>query len=292
MKQLIQYYSGNIKDSVPKGFVSIEKVLASIQMPKPENIELIHKIRTAETPEIKAHLKTKLYSFTPCALVKGARKYADITEFTGILALDFDKLPDENYADEFKRELFGEYKFIFAAWLSSSKKGVRALIQIPKAQSVDEFKHYYNAVEHEFSGYHGFDSAPKNCILPMFYSIDNQLLYRIDNTIWTTKKIPIVTKPPEYFHQKTKGKENWVYNNIKKAIDNIVDNGHPQLRGAAFALGGYVSAGYISEYDAVDLITNLINSNSYLSIKPSVYIRTAKEMIEKGQNEPLQFRTK
>ena len=101
---------------------------------------------------IKAELKTSLYSFTPCVRVEGRRRYADIKNFTGLLALDFDKLEME-YAKEFKTALFNEYSFIIAAWLSPSRHGVRALVKIPIVQSVGEFKEHFNAVSNTLSIY-------------------------------------------------------------------------------------------------------------------------------------------
>ena len=74
---------------------------------------------------------------------------------------------------------------------------------------------------------------------------------------------------------------------IRSAINKITDNGHPQLRGAAYALGGYISAGYISNDYAQSMIERLIDSNAYLVQKAPVYKKTAKEMLIKGQAQPL-----
>jgi hypothetical protein len=85
----------------------------------------------------------------------------------------------------------------------------------------------------------------------------------------------------------TDDQQRHVINIVKKSISKITDNGHPQLRAIAYALGGYVGGGYIDYGSAVRVINDLIESNNYLSEKPKVYQRTAKEMIDKGQSQPL-----
>ena len=140
--------------------------------------------------------------------------------------------------------------------------------------------------------YEGFDPAPKNAILPLFYSHDPAILYREEPTTFTDTYTPPEPATPEYIPPITENptrNRSWAISNTEKAINKIIDNGHPQLRAVAYAMGGYVSAGYITEHEAIDTLNRLIESNSYLSQKPSVYKRTAKEMIRKGQSEPLTF---
>lgn len=281
------YLVGDIRKATVQGSVSLANFLNRVREPQPKMVDLINKIRNANDKE-KDFLKTKLPSVTPCVYFnKGTtRKYSNIVKFTGIMMLDFDKIKD---ASIFRDLLFVQYPYLFAAWLSSSGKGVRAMVRIPECSTTDEFKERFEAVKNEMKHYMGFDSAPKNCVLPLFYSIDPDIKFRLVNVpifegrtkIHTPEPKPITWIKPD----SKKGK--WAINNTVKAIDKITDNGHPQLRAASYALGGYVGAGYLSEFEAVDLIEQLIRGNSYLSIKPDVYIQTAKTMIRKGANEPL-----
>jgi hypothetical protein len=214
-------------------------------------------------------------------------------EFSGLLSLDFDKLESVDYAKDFKHFLFDEYPFIYATWLSSSGKGVRAIVHIPKVESVDEFKLYYNALEsQEMMQYDGYDTAPKNPVLPLFQSYDPGLLYRKTAEQWTQKTDPI--KEPVYKPMVLPDISDkdimQIMRAIKSAIDSINDYGHPRLRAASFTLGGYVGANYILYNQAVDYMFDLIDSNAYLSKKANTYKRTAKEMIQKGINQPLYLR--
>lgn len=284
-----QYYSNKIKTVTPIGFVTIEQFIRSVQDPKEHTKDIFRRIQQASIDNnetLRAELKTQLYSFTPAVHVSERRAYKYITSFTGIMPLDFDKLPSHQYAEELKQHLFDEYKFIIAAWLSPSKKGVRAFVKIPQAVSIDHYKQLFNALEfYHLAQYNGFDSITKNCVLPMFQSWDEHILHRDNYEQWN-----LCYSPPEKIRQEKYKFSDYDINisdRIAKAINKITSNGHPQLRAAAYTLGGYVGSGKISQSDAENIIINLIYTNNYLNKKPSVYIRTAKEMIQRGSHQPI-----
>lgn len=287
---LIQYYSGNIRDSEPKGSVQLRTLLDRIKNPRPKTAALIERIRSTEDKATRDRLKTRLPALTPCAWVEGRRRYQDITHWTGIAMLDFDGLPDRDYAEEFRAAIFDSYPEVIAAWLSSSGLGCRAMVRIPVVTSTDEFKAYFGGIEQEFGQYKGFDPAPKNCILPLFFSIDRGLLHRPDAEVWTARYVPPTPPPPAPIRLPvTDGKRARILRNITTAIERINSNGHPRLRAAAYVAGGYVGAGYISEGEVIDLFDQLIETG-YLQGKARSYKRTAREMIRKGQSEPLYIR--
>lgn len=285
---IFQYYSADIKASMPIGELTLQRFISSTRNPSAIIIDVFDRIKQAEINKdmkLKAELKTKLYSFTPCVYINGKRKYSNISHFTGLLVLDFDHLESEEYSREFQQFLFNEYQFIIACWLSPSRHGVKCLVHIPIIKTPDEFKLHFNAIEIEMKQYKGFDSAPKNCVLPLFLSYDPLILYRDDYSCFTKKYIP--PEPVKVKQYIVNDKTKSVYSIIKKKIDVIVNNGHPQLRAAAYLLGGYVGAGHIDQSNAEEIIINLIHSNAYLNQKPSVYKQTAKQMIKKGINEPV-----
>ena len=188
--------------------------------------------------------------------------------------------------------LFNEYDFIIAAWLSASRKGVKAFVKIPEANTVDEYKSYFWGLAlEEMQQYIGFDTAPQNAVLPMFMSYDKDIKIRTNYTTWTKKgENPKQIIPREDHNYKVYSNDKYSkasVTNTEKAINKIIDNGHPQLRAAATALGGYVGAGYISKVDAEQLIMSLIRSNEYLSKGIDGYIKTGITMINAGMNKPL-----
>lgn len=285
------YYRATITDSKPIGLISPEQFFRAIRDPKPHIKDLFAQIKKAHADgdaKLKAELKTHLFSFTPCIQVEGRRRYADIVKFTGLLALDFDKLPPGD-APAFKQYLFNNYDYVVAAWLSASGSGVRALVSIPQAKSVDEFKQYYNAIEKfEMSQYIGYDHAPLNPALPLFLSHDPDILIREEPSTFADRYSPPVSQPIRQYTVQDESER--VIKIITSAIRKINDNGHPQLRAAAYCLGGYVGAGYIEHGLALHTIEGLIDTNKYLSIKPDVYKKTAATMIEKGSGDPLYLR--
>ena len=286
MNAIFNYYEADIKRSTPLGSVTLDYVINAIRKPKVDIRNVFEQIRIAEEcgdMATKQALKTKLYSFTPCVYVNGPRKYDNIQHWTGLLMLDFDHL-DADIAIEFKEYLFNTYKFIITAWLTASRHGVRAIVKIPICTSVDEFKHYFGGIERHLNCYNGFDKAPKNCILPMFISYDPDILYRNDAQTWQTKYIEVVPPPTKQYI--IDDKTSTIERIIAKKINVIVDNGHPQLRAAAYLLGGYCGAGYIDQQHAINVLHQMIDGNAYLCQKASVYKKTAIEMINKGINQP------
>jgi hypothetical protein len=286
MNPIFNYYEADIKRSTPLGSVTLEYLINAIRTPKKDIRNVFEEIRIAEEKKDmakKQSLKSKLYSFTPCVYVNGPRKYSNIQHWTGLLVLDFDHL-ESDVAVEFKEYLFNEYKCIITAWLSASRHGVRALVKIPICTSVDEFKQYYAGIERHLNCYNGFDTAPKNCILPMFISYDADILHRNDAQTWSTKHIEIVRPATKQYI--IDDKTSVIEKIIAKRINTITDTGHIILRATSYLLGGYVGANYIDYNDAISLINNLIDSQSYLSKKPSIYKATAKQMVDKGLNFP------
>lgn len=280
------YYEARINASRPAGTITMQQFFEAIRNPKPHIREIFDKIHRADMEgdkELKAQLKTQLYSFTPCVIIKGRRRYDDIQEFTGLMMLDFDKI---DHAQEFKEFLFNQYDFIIATWLSASGRGVRALVNIPVVNSPDEFKALFEGIAHEeMMQYEGFDTAPKNPVLPLFLSYDPDIYLGDTQGLWTIRHNPPIAAPKQQF--KFEQNPTRVEAIIKAAIDKIHDNGHPQLRAAAYCLGGYVGGGAINRDHAIEYIHSLIHHNDYLSIKPEVYKKTAVEMINKGINQPL-----
>jgi hypothetical protein len=292
---LISYYSGNIKDSVPRGRTTLERLIKGIQRPKPHIMRQLELLKNERDPEKRTEIKHSLFQFTPAVTIKEGfgRKYANIEAFTGLLPLDFDKLPDEQFARELKQALFDTYPFIVAAWLSSSGKGVRAFVKIPVVKEVGQYVLHYNAIEREMKDLRGFDTAVKNAVLPLFISHDPLILYRDlpETETFADTYIKPRPKPRPYTPTLTGQDKTRHFSQITSAFRKIADNGHPQLRAASAVAGGKVGAGYISHMEAMQHIEGLIRSNPYLSAygeaKIQIYLRTAQEMVRKGSLSPL-----
>lgn len=292
------YYSGVITETAPLGIISLNKFIKDTASPTKTSLKIFEQIAEASKNgdnALKGELKKKLKSFTPGVIVEEFRKYDNIKEFTGLAVLDFDKLESEKALD-LKQLLFDKYQSIICCYLSPSIKGVKAIIAIPIVNSVSEFKDYFRAIEKEFGQYEGFDSTSKNPVLPLFTSYDKDILYRTDYILWEEKEEEEIKEKIAPIQDLIVSNEDreFVYNIIKKnirAIDERQKDGHLGVRATAYTLGGYVGGGYLTEQEAIDLISDLIQQSDYLAHRGSGtiggYIKTAKEMIENGIKAPL-----
>ena len=311
------YYNGNIKDAKPIGYTYLSQMIRAIKEPKPKIVTLINQIREASNQQnesLKAELKQRLFSFTPAVICYPKRKYECITDFTGLMVLDFDKLSSKNDAIELKKALFDTFDFIICTWLSSSGKGVRALVKIPKVNTVKEYKLHFHAFENNIGKMiNGFDFAPQNPVLPLFLSHDPEILFRLDAKIYTdtfdkeaflkaereklaaenrvklfNKKEVLKAKNKEYKKEDLTKKEI-VEKIIIHKLSHVTNVGHPVVRAVSYAVGGYIAEGYIEQYDAEKLIFEQIDSHGYLRQKEKIYKQTVLDMIEKGKLCPLKI---
>lgn len=285
---MILYYIGGVFQTIPKGQISFKDFLVKIAKPTPQlkaQVDEVQKASRDENEELKAQLKTKLPFFTP-AIICTRRRYQDITNFTGLMPVDFDKLKP-NDAKGLRTQLM-KHPYVIAAWVSASGTGVRGLVNVPVSKNELEYKARFKALAEQMSIYEGWDNAPQNAVLPLFYSYDREMITNADFTtftdIYTYKELPRKQNIKIYSDSDD---EDHVINIITKNINKITTTGHFILRSASYAMGGYVGMNYISESKAVEVMDYLICNNPYLSQKPSVYKKTAREMIFKGQEQPL-----
>lgn len=283
------YYPGNIKHKRKCGSVSLNQFIRANKEPNEKMIEIFNKLENVNSKAEKRSLKGQLYSFTPSVLIKEVRRYADIISFTGLAQLDFDGLEHE-YARQLKLELFETYNPIVCAYISPSKKGLKALVRIPIVDTIEQYKGYYRGIISEFSNYEGFDDSPKNAVLPLFLSYDKELLYRENPSVWDVyeeeeKKYINNLEDKVYNDDNRDYNYNKVVRIVSDSINGISTNGHPTVVKTSLIIGSRVSAGYIGKFEAETLMINLISVNHYLSKGVDGYIKTALWGIEQGMKQ-------
>ena len=296
---LFPKYGNNVKQTIPIGEITLKEMLEEIKYPSPQRVILFKNIQLAEINgdmDLKRKLKEHIWYCNPAVQTDGkGRSYANITGYTGYLVLDFDKVDDVNLV---KRLVFKNTPTIIAAWLSVSGHGFRCIVRIPECKSVDEYKAYFWGVANMGgSDIDGFDMAPQNPILPLFMSYDPDLLYRDNADVsifrgqkktehnWNNIEPIHITDDP-----KTMDKfKLWSLSNAERAIATINSNGHPQVRAAAYSLGGRVGGGYLTFDEAESHIHSYIAANAYLSKGTKGYQKTATEMLNEGTASPLTF---
>jgi len=291
---IFSYYPARIHITQPLGDITVRQFIEAQRNPKQSVKDIFNQIAQAEKDknfQLKSELKTNnLFYFNPCIQTDGlGRSYSNIKSFTGILCLDFDHIDN---AEQFKHYLFEEFKSCICAYLSPSKRGVKALIRIPIAETVDDFKSYYYGISSKLECYEGYDASGQNASLPLFLSWDSDILWREDAEVWTQRgkklgEFPTTVTDFESPINVSDEDTEEVKVIIQRMIDKISDSGHFILRSASLLLGGFCGAGYISREEAEDFIYDLIESNGYLSQKSAGYKKTANQMIIKGINSPV-----
>ena len=295
------YYEGNIYKSDCVGHLTLRNFIDVHLNPTEETKQIIEKIGVVSKKgdkKAKAKLKERLFAFTPSVIVPIGmpRKYTSIQEFTGLMQLDFDNIPDKNIAENLKQHLFNMYEEIICIYISPSGLGVKALMSITIAEDVEHYKAIHKSVAKEMEQYGYFDMATKNAILPLFLSMDKKLLYRDNYKTWVKEdwSKDKVSKHFDVPSVSVRANDN-NYNMQKvirittKRVNDIVSDGHPQLRSAALILGSRVGAGYMDKISAEQLITNLIYSNAYLQKGIKGYVETALWALNEGIRNPKYF---
>jgi len=292
------YFPANIESKKPIGRVTLYNYLKAIKQPKPEIVTLfkeIEKASLAGDKKLKDELKSKLYYFLPCVELDGlGRSYENVTGFTGLMIADMDNL-EPNFAKELKEHLFYTYPFVIASFLSASKKGVKAIINIPKVSSINQFKSLFYGLMSEWQYYKGMDFTPKNSVLANYLTYDTELLYRLDATQWVKEGIQLDEfkefegefEPLEEVDAKDVEKIKLI---LKRMFSNIVDAGHQTVRSASLVGGGWVAYGYISYDDMKEYLFELIEDTPYLQSKLRTYKTTCLQMLAKGMTAPLKLK--
>lgn len=225
------------------------------------------------------------------------RKHKDIKEFTGLLFIDIDKCTDQLEV----KDLFMQIDNTIAVWYSSSGKNVHALIKIPICTSVEEYKRRYNAFIQLLDPYINksarIDKITANPTQLAFESFDPGIF--INNTPIEFELILPMPKPKREVQinpctTPTNKSEYWCIKWVKEKMNNIVDNGYPQLLSVSRTLGGYCSGGFINRDVALANLYNAVENNTYLSGKSSsgslkTYLKGAEGAFIKGESEPLSW---
>ncbi len=294
------YYSGDIKKTRPLGLITLEQFINAHESPTDDTKTILNLVKESEGLT-KRKLKHKLYAFTPSVIIKsrGSRCYKDIVSWTGLMQLDFDKLKTKEDAIQLKHHLFNNYDFVLCSYLSPSELGIKCIIKTTVPKNKEHYKALHKAICNEFNNNVYFDKATNNAVLPLFLSMDNDILY-IEHYICSKWKTEDWSEPEyvELLDNKHNFKKhettNYYYNKtiriFEDKINSISNNGHTQLRSACLILGSRVGADYIDQNDAHALADNLVRINNYLKKGTKGYISTAHWAINEGIKNPKYYR--
>ena len=241
--------------------------------------EAFERIRTGkETKEVV----TKVYkgdveakNELPAVCFSGEFKYRSINgleKANGLAILDFDstKYEEEPYkaATQLKKDL-SEDNYIFAAWLSPSLGGIKALVKIPEVNDDSEYKQYYEAL---LVAYPTADSQTKDISRVSYESYDPNIYINESAKQWNIKHIE-------------KSEENKLLEISLSMIRGAVQGErHNTLLRAARLAGGYVAGGYIDEEEAFKSMQEIAIERGF----DNPIEKTIRDGINYGKSNPLE----
>lgn len=248
------------------------------------SLNLVTKIR--ETADYKAvqDLKRNLYAVTFAGQFT-YRSNNGLSQASGLLTLDIDKVQNPGFI---KQYLFDNYDHCFAAWLSPSGNGVKALFKIPVVKSDTEYKEYYNSILQHID-IADPDPANKDISRLCFESFDPDLLSRdFDKTSTWTDRItaPVHRADQISITDKSAVDLDELFSRVDRMIQAAPDGSkHYTLLKASRLMGGYVASEAITEQLATDFLEDAISKRSIDSFDGAK--RTIRDGIKFGIQAPI-----
>ena len=182
-------------------YCSLDDALLRIKNGKSKT--MVESIRNEISKDKRNALKKELPSVLFSGKFKG-RADADLIKHSGFVILDFDEIIAESYIAELKMN-----EYIYAAWVSPSGNGVKALIKIADSKTHREL---YESICKEFTM---ADPVNKNVASVAFESYDPNIYINPESKIWTK----VVQKEKITITEKIKS-ENEIFNRLKKWLIN------------------------------------------------------------------------
>lgn len=295
------WFKSPVANIVPNGSVTLMDMLRAIKKPKKAVIEVLNQIEQASLDgdektktELKQH---NLFYFTPCVSLS-ERRYAGISNFTGYLVAEFDKL-GEKKARKIKKKVFNRFKSCICAFMSPSGNGCKFIFRIPCVTSVEEFKEYFFGLAYFLDQIEGFDPSAQSPVLPLFLSYDKDILIRKEREleVWTQKGVNIKSmnlkatevQEEDFENNPSERDVNYIKSCVNTVFNKIEEEqtAHDHIKKISLVVGGYCGNGYMPIQDAFDFLCMKIEESDYCSKSPTTYKNTCWTMLNYGFDKPI-----
>lgn len=267
--------------------ITLETALSRIKNGKSKDkvLEIRRKLSVGESYEKdKKLLPAVLFSAARTkSVVKGSpgnqeytthREDGCVIAHSGVFTLDFDKCDVKQKIEQLKKDTY-----IYAAWISPTGTGVRALVKCPP--SIEHHSLYYTAF---LDRYPELDATSRNIARVAFESWDENLYVNEGSLVWDKRMTN---------EERTKNKEkdknrrgvkvlSTAVGMVRASYDGIK---HESLRNAANLLGGYIATGRVDEDEAIRVLTEEISAKSPKDLGGA--IQTIRDGINYGKARPL-----
>lgn len=261
-------------------YISVKSALERIKNGKSkEQVEQIRRLIAENADEkLISKQKAKLVSVLfhgrfdkEIEIEKDGKKYKSkrndecISTHSGFIVLDFDKCDVQTKMAQLRADYF-----IYAAWVSPSGKGVKALVKIPA--TIEGHQNYYNSI---LDRYPDADPTSRSLSRLCYESYDPNIYINENSSVWDRSITEQQKKEVE--RKKEQRREYKVLATAVTMIRSSYDGvKHDTLLKASKYLGGYVSVGRIT-YDEAKRV--LLEEISYKQPKD---IKGAEKTIEDG----------
>jgi len=247
----------------------------------PRNVNLLHwltsnkyqsevfKIRSLDDKSERDKIKSKLPAITPSGIFS-FRNQSDLINHSGLIQIDID-LTEENKLitnwNELKSEL-SKISNIAYLGLSVSGRGYWGLIPIP--MEPENHKRYFDAINEAFFKMGiKLDAAPKNPASLRGYSFDSEAYFNHEAKLFKTFlpkpiQVPKPNLKASYSTKSNEGLENWIVQELRKAIEgqrHLTRLKLARLAGGLIASGHFdysieqkLIEGYLCDYSGIDSI--------------------------------------
>lgn len=145
--------------------------------------EIVDQLRQIPSEQLKKAL--------PCVCFNGTFRHRSangLIQHSGLMIIDLDKMPDLNTAIK-ERDNLRENPYIYAAWVSPSGLGVKALVRIPK--EADNHKGYFESFGEYLSSPY-WDESGSDVSRTCFESYDPDLHINENSEMWSVLEEPDV----------------------------------------------------------------------------------------------------
>lgn len=184
----------NIKDTSNPIYIEHTKIFDRIKSGKYK--DLVDKIRSEKSDKKRNDLKQQL----PSILFSGkfsARNAKAIIEHSGLICLDFDKIPEDQM--QALRDTLEADVYTHALFMSPSGNGYKVIVKIPA--EADEHKSYFDGLAKYYDSEY-FDKACSDVSRVCYESYDEDIFVNEESKVFTSKLLKeqytYQEKPAEY----------------------------------------------------------------------------------------------
>lgn len=213
---------------------------------------------------------------------KFTKRYDEsIIEHSGYIILDFDKVTNP---ETFRDEVFVLHKFVRAAFISPSGKGVKVLVRVPR--KIKDHRGYFQGLKNQFPD---VDPSGINESRICYVSYDPDLKSRSEQETDIFKEWIMPEKQDSEIKIQNSGKQiqtNW---SVIQRVAGIVRSATEGNRNSTLLRAAKLAGGYLKEVREEDALAILIaeGKDIFGAEFGEEEMRTIRRGIEYGRNVPI-----